>query len=255
MPPDDDRLSLVAMFQPMSDEERAADNIVPVRINEVSAANGIYVNEYFKRSDWVELYNTTDQPVDVDGMYLSDEPGNPQKYQIEAPFFTSEELWGFTPYGLENQGGTVIPPHGFLIVWCDSREALTQLHAPFKLAAAGGDVLLTASDESWSDQLTYTAMNNVQTVGRYPDGASDVYLMDVPTISKPNIVSSSAPTVAILIGDVNCDGTVDVADVSAVISFMAGDVAGLDEHRADVNGDGAVDVADISAIISIMAGD
>ncbi|MBO7140604.1 MAG: CotH kinase family protein [Prevotella sp.] len=255
--PDDDRLSLVAMFQPMSDEERAADNIVPVRINEVSAANGIYVNEYFKRSDWVELYNTTDQPVDVEGMYLSDDPSDPQKYQIEAPFFTSEELWGFTPYGLENQGSTVIPPHGFLIVWCDSREALTQLHTTFKIAADGGNVLLTSSDETWSDQLTYTAMNEVQTVGRFPDGASDVYLMDVPTISKPNNTSSYAtiPSVAILIGDVNCDGVVDVADVSAVISFMAGDDTGVEEVRADVNGDGAVDVADISAIISIMAGE
>ena len=255
--PDDDRVSLEAMFQPMSEEERAADNIVPVRINEVSAANGIYVNEYFKRSDWVELYNTTDQPVDVDGMYLSDDPSDPQKYQIEAPFFTSEELWGFTPYGLENQGSTVIPPHGFLIVWCDNREALTQLHSSFKIAAGGGNVLLTSSDESWSDQLTYTAMNEVQTVGRYPDGASDVYLMDVPTISKPNITSSYAtiPSVALLIGDVNCDGVVDVADVSAVISFMAGDDTGVEEERADVNGDGAVDVADISAIISIMAGE
>ena len=52
-------------------------------------------------------------------------------------------------------------------------------------------------------------------------------------------------------GDVNSDGSVDVADISAVISEMAGsaDFKG----RADVNEDGVVDVADISNVIKIMA--
>ena len=52
-------------------------------------------------------------------------------------------------------------------------------------------------------------------------------------------------------GDVNDDGTVDVADISAVISVMAGT---SEYEAADVNTDGTVDVADISSIISIMAG-
>lgn len=54
-------------------------------------------------------------------------------------------------------------------------------------------------------------------------------------------------------GDVNGDGSVDVADISSVISFMAGSAPEY-EITADVNGDGTVDVADISSIISIMAG-
>ena len=52
-------------------------------------------------------------------------------------------------------------------------------------------------------------------------------------------------------GDVNGDGTVDVADISAVISVMAGT---SEYEAADVNTDGTVDVADISSIITIMAG-
>ena len=51
-------------------------------------------------------------------------------------------------------------------------------------------------------------------------------------------------------GDVNGDGEVDVADISAIISHMAGQES---YPKADVNGDGEVDVADISATISIMA--
>lgn len=52
-------------------------------------------------------------------------------------------------------------------------------------------------------------------------------------------------------GDVNADGSVDVADISAIISVMAGSA---EYEAADVNGDGSVDVADISAVITIMAG-
>ena len=52
-------------------------------------------------------------------------------------------------------------------------------------------------------------------------------------------------------GDVNGDGSVDVADISAIISNMAGTSS---YDKADVNGDGTVDVADISAVITIMAG-
>ena len=51
-------------------------------------------------------------------------------------------------------------------------------------------------------------------------------------------------------GDVNEDGAVDVADIAAIISVMAGTES---YANADVNGDKSVDVADISTVISIMA--
>ena len=64
--------------------------------------------------------------------------------------------------------------------------------------------------------------------------------------------------------DVNGDGIVDVADITAVITAMASSTepqsgtapnpqSGTAPNPADVNGDGQVDVADISTVISIMA--
>ena len=53
-------------------------------------------------------------------------------------------------------------------------------------------------------------------------------------------------------GDVNGDGTVDVADISSIIRVMA-DGSEIADSLADVNADGTVDVADISAVINIMA--
>ena len=57
-------------------------------------------------------------------------------------------------------------------------------------------------------------------------------------------------------GDVNGDGTVDVADIASIISIMADSVGSSSPtaDAADVNGDGTVDVADIATVISIMAG-
>ena len=51
-------------------------------------------------------------------------------------------------------------------------------------------------------------------------------------------------------GDVNGDGSVDVADIGAIIDVMA---KGGSNTAADVNGDGVVDVADIGTVIDIMA--
>lgn len=168
-------IKLQACFKALTDAEKATQGLTPVRINEVSAANGIHVNEYFKRNDWVELYNTTDTPIDIAGMYLSDNEKKPLKYQISKG---------------DSQAATTIPAHGYLIVWCDKLESQEQLHAPFKLDAEGGSVLLTAADESWSDRLDYTVHQADQTVGRYPDGGHDVFVMNVPTVAQSNISTS-----------------------------------------------------------------
>ena len=177
--PEGSRLSLTACFTPLTDAERLAQGLKPVCINEVSAANGVYVNDYFKRNDWIELYNTTDKDIDVQGMYLSDNTEKPKKFQISKMDGVS----------------TVIPAHGYLIVWCDKLDPLSQLHASFKLDADGGDVLLTAADESWSDRISYTSMRSDETIGRYPDGSSHIVTMSMPTIAKANITGSYATEV------------------------------------------------------------
>ena len=170
------RLVLTACFEPLNDVERKAEGLTPVRINEVSAANSIYVNEFFKHNDWVELYNTTNQDIDVEGMYLSDNPDKPKKYQISKSDGIS----------------TVVPAHGYLIIWCDKLDPLSQLHASFKLDAQGGEMLLTAADDSWADRFVYTAMRGDESIGRYPDGNSNVITMNLPTIAKANIIGSYA---------------------------------------------------------------
>jgi len=149
-----------------------ADSIIerPVRINEVSASNDVFINESFKKNDWIELYNTTSSSYDASGMFLSDKLSQPEKYVIPD--------------------GTVIPANGYLIIWCD-KESGTQLHAPFKLDNKDENViLLTAADHSWTDTLRYKKHTGYQSVGLYPDGSNTSYVMNRPSIGKTNNLSS-----------------------------------------------------------------
>lgn len=176
-------VNLKATFRKLSNAECAQQGITPIRINEVSGANDSYIDEYGKKGDWVELYNTTAEPMDVEGMYLTDNVNKPTKYRI------SKE---------GTNVNTVIPPHGYLVIWCDNKRVTSDggLHSGFKIADDGGIVMLSAADQRWTDVLAYDAHDSHTTVGRYPDGASHVYAMNVATIGKSNCFSSYATAVS-----------------------------------------------------------
>lgn len=175
----DGALNLQAEFS--KKEEDPNHPFVPIRINEVSASNDIYVNEYFKSEDWIELYNATDQPVSIAGLYISREPDNPTQYQIpDSP-----------------EGETLIPPYGYRILWADKQEDKHQLHLPFKLAGEGGTLTLTcmkkdatgSESKLWSDELTYVRHSSDHTFGRYPDGSDSLYILHRTSFAAPNIFS------------------------------------------------------------------
>jgi len=173
-------VNLVACYEPVEDALKAG--YTPVRINEISASNDIYVNEYGKKNDWVELYNTTDQPQDIEGMYITDDAAKLKKCRLTK--------------GSSN-ANTIIPARGYLVVWCDKQETSRDLHATFKISGDGGIVALTAADESWTDSVSYPAHDGFTTIGRYTDGGNSIYVMNVPTIGKSNVMSSYADLYAV----------------------------------------------------------
>lgn len=168
-------LDLIAEFEAMSPEDRENKGITPIRINEVSASNDIFVNDYFKKSDWVELYNTTAQDIDIEGMFLSDDADKPYKYMIT---------------GNQSGASTIIPANGHLLIWCDKQQPVSQLHASFKIDGDGGYILLSAADKSWTDTFSYPAHDGFTSTGRFPDGADNTYVMNRPTVGTANRMSS-----------------------------------------------------------------
>ncbi len=171
-------ITLTAVYEKLNASDAEAWDAHPVKINEVSADNDIFVSDIFKKSDWIELCNTTDAPVDVAGMYLSDHLEEPEKWQIPVS---------------DGSFTTVIPAHGHLVIWCDKEESGSQLHANFKLNNEDNSlVVLTAEDKSWADTLIYCAHDGYHSVGLYPDGGSQVYVMERPTIGKANVLTTLA---------------------------------------------------------------
>lgn len=209
--------SVTASFSKIEEQ----DNVPPVRINEVSAANDMYVNELWDRKDWVELYNTTDQPVDVAGMYLSDNAAKPTKWRIPAAS-TGGMAGALT-------ANTIIPAHGTLVIWCDKEPAGQQLHASFKLSNTDGCVVtLQAADASWTDRLDYNIHGGRESVGRYPDGGEHVYLFGRPSIDAPNhygyfgfksILPASIGQVARLI-DSALKGEASLSDIEELVGRL-----------------------------------
>ena len=175
MPSSPGKIVLEACFERIANDADKT-GIRGVLINVVSAGNSIYVNEYFKKEDWIELYNQTDHDIDLSGMYLSDDLWNATKYKISAE---------------GTEVSTIIPANGYKVIWCDKKESMSELHAPFNLKNEDGSlVVLTSEDLCWQDTLIYCAHDGNQTVGRFPDGGAQLYVMSNPSICKQNTMNS-----------------------------------------------------------------
>jgi hypothetical protein len=84
----------------------------------------------------------------------------------------------------------VIKPNGFIVLWADKLTPINQLHTSFKIGAEGGEVVLTSADETWCDTLVYAAHNGDYSIGLYPDGGNNAYIMNKPTIASSNVINS-----------------------------------------------------------------
>ena len=74
--------------------------------------------------DWLELYNTASQPVNLAGYTLTDDVLRPERFVFPL--------------------GTTIAAKDYLVVWCDARTNAPGLHSGFGLSAQGQTLALFA---------------------------------------------------------------------------------------------------------------
>jgi hypothetical protein len=149
-----------------------------VVINEFLADNeNGETDEAGEIEDWLELYNNTDQPINLLGLYLTDDPADRNK-------------WGFP-------ANTSIPAHGFLMVWLDDDALQGPFHAGFKLSGDGETVMLTDGASLVLDSVAFGQQLPDVTFGRYPNGTGSFTFMP-PTFNAVNSigVSTSEPNAA-----------------------------------------------------------
>ncbi len=137
-----------------------------VRINEFMADNDSIESPAGRKTDWVELYNTTSSPVNLAGYYLSDNATNPTKWQFPA--------------------GTTIPANGYLVVWAYDTTYSGALYASWALSKDGEHIRLSTPDQTVMDSVTFGPQVTNRTVARIPNGTGEFTSSCRPTLGQAN---------------------------------------------------------------------
>jgi hypothetical protein len=144
-----------------------SDYEVELLINEFSPKSEL-LNELGEEADWIELYNNSDHPVEINAFTwsLTDDENEPERYVLPD---------------------TIIPVGGHLLIWCD--EALSEdgfLHAGFKLKGNGETIYLFKNGEL-ADEITYDdEVKKSCSYGRSQDGSEDWKKFKEPTPGASN---------------------------------------------------------------------
>ncbi len=141
-------------------------------INEYMASNdSSFADENGEYDDWIEIYNPGPDPVNIGGMYISDDLGDLTAWQI--PDRTPDS--------------TTIAAGGFIVLWADKETDQGILHVNLKLSSGGEDIVLTAPNGTVIiDSRTFGAQTTDVSEGRKPDGSNTWVNFSNPTPGASN---------------------------------------------------------------------
>jgi len=124
-------------------------------INEFMASNGtVLADEFDEFDDWIEIFNFGEQPVNINGLYITDDTDDPGKHR----FFPGT-------------GSYYLQPGDYILFWADGQPEQGIFHLGFKLSAEGEEIAIyTSADQLLIDSLTYSQQYYDISKGRQPDG-------------------------------------------------------------------------------------
>ncbi|HWB03670.1 MAG TPA: FG-GAP-like repeat-containing protein [Verrucomicrobiales bacterium] len=143
-------------------------DIAGVTINEVLASADEFIAPGSNKAvDCVEIFNGTGAAVDLTNWVLriAPKPGQEPKSDFIFPSAT-------------------VPPNGIVVVFCT--EKTEAWHAPFKLPAEGGTLLLLKPDSVESDSVTYPPQRTDISYARIFDGSRNFVFNPFPGIGSTN---------------------------------------------------------------------
>jgi len=135
-----------------------------LKINEW-LANGVVLFE----DDFIELYNPSSAPVDLSGLYLTDEP-------VARPTKQSLGLLSF------------VPPSGYMVFEADDHNEPG--HLDFRLSADGEMIGLFDADLNEIDKVLYGPQTTDVSQGRTPDGTDNIefFVLPTPGVANPGAI-------------------------------------------------------------------
>ncbi len=144
--------------------------------------NEILAHSHALAPDWIELHNTTNEPIDIGGWFISDSDANLTKYEIAE--------------------GTEIPANGYIVFYEDTNfgplSSDTGAHVPFALSEAGEEVCLSSGlagqPTGYRNKEDFGASETGIAFGRYYKESTDNYNFVAMSENTP-MLSNAYPKV------------------------------------------------------------
>ncbi|MBN2474242.1 MAG: lamin tail domain-containing protein [Pirellulales bacterium] len=165
----------------------------------------VVVNEVLSHTDppltdTIELHNTTGNPIDVGGWYLSDSNGNYLKFRVPD--------------------GTTIAADGYIVFDEDDFNPTPLTPGPNDFAldgAHGDDVWLLEADAAgkpmrFVDHVDFPAAANGESFGRWPNGTGDLYPMITRTLDPADGANSGPRVGPVVISEIHYNPSVAFDD-------------------------------------------
>lgn len=131
-------------------------------LNEICASNNSTLDENGEASDWIEIHNNGDKDIDMAGMVVEN---------------VTKAVRCTIPSGSDE---TVVPAHGYKLLWADKKPELGPLHLNFKLGVTASETIVLRVNFLGNDlklsTITYDPHQPDESYGRETDGASSVIL-------------------------------------------------------------------------------
>ena len=125
----------------------------------------------------------------------------------------------------------------------------------FFVSTAAKNVSLSNTTATWTISTSnFTATAGNSSYGTLQYNAKDPRFTTYTSAQEAAVLYYRIPKTTLL-GDVNNDGKVTIADVTALVNVLLGkDTAGYNLKAADVNSDGGRTIADVTALVNILLG-
>lgn len=120
--------------------------------------------------DWIEIYNPTITNISLEGLYLTDNSTDFTKYQID------EEI--------------TIPAKGYVVIYCEGYETEDDGIAVTNFRISEGETVYLIDTDGSTIIDTFTTLGGDETeisIGRYPDGGDEAYIMTEFTPGSSNV--------------------------------------------------------------------
>jgi hypothetical protein len=132
-----------------------------VLINEIGALNTSSFNsDYSSTPDWVELYNSSDSPMDISGYHLSDDSTRLDKFTFPQ--------------------NSTISGNGYLKLW------ITDASTGFELSSKGETIIVSSGNGTIADAVTFPAQLENISYGRQKDTITTFLYFVEPTAGEAN---------------------------------------------------------------------